>query len=69
MQVSLKNKIREVCESAGDTTAYQFMRRTGISQTAAYRLFEDNRRIPGETTLIKICTAYAVQPGDVLVAV
>jgi DNA-binding Xre family transcriptional regulator len=47
-------------------TPYQLMKRTKISPTTAYALYNDPTQLPSSTTLAKICDTFKIQPGEVL---
>lgn len=62
----IRNKIRNLAASKGDSTNYKFWKRSGLSQTTAYRLYRDATAYPSETVLAIICEIYSAQPGDCL---
>ncbi|HAA27483.1 MAG TPA: XRE family transcriptional regulator [Cyanobacteria bacterium UBA8553] len=62
----IRNKIKALVNSKGDDTNYKFWKRTGLTQTTAYRLYRDSTAYPSESVLAAICAAYNVQPGDCL---
>ena len=64
--MSIRNKIKAMAVSKGDTTNYKFWQRSGLPQSTAYRVYRDPKVYPSESVLSTICQAYGVQPGDCL---
>lgn len=64
--MGIRNTIEALAKKYGDDTAYKFWKRTGLSQTTAYRLYQNRDAIPSEPAMTAICQAYDVQPGDFL---
>ena len=64
--VPLRNRIKELVDSKG-ITPYQFRKDTGLATNTAYNLYNDPDYIPGSSAMTKICEAYGVQPGDLIV--
>jgi DNA-binding Xre family transcriptional regulator len=62
----VKNCIKEFVDSKG-ITVYQFRKDTGIAQRTAYDLYNNPWQLPNASVLTKICDAYEVQPGSLLV--
>lgn len=60
------NKIKSIAHSKGDDTNYQFWKRSGLSQSTAYRIYRDPTAYPAANVLAAICKAYNIQPGDCL---
>ena len=70
----MRNKIKEFLENRPDsvtgksgTSAYRFWKETNLSRPTAYRLVSDPTYVPSGEVLDKICSAYQIQPGEVLV--
>jgi len=70
----MRNKIKEFLETQPDsvtgklgTSAYRFWKDTTLSRPTAYRLVSDPTYIPTGDVLDKICSAYLIQPGELLV--
>ncbi|MFL9458119.1 helix-turn-helix domain-containing protein [Tolypothrix bouteillei VB521301_2] len=59
------NTIKQFVDKLG-ITRYQFYKRTGISKTTAYALYEDFKRIPDAETIDRICNTFNCKPGDLL---
>lgn len=64
-EMSVFNRIQELIDSRG-ISVYRFWKDTGIGRDTAYRLYNDRSYIPNGDVLDKICTAYRVQPGAIL---
>lgn len=62
----MKNLVQPFLDSQG-ITPYRFWHDTGISRVTAYKLYNDASYIPGADVLVKICDAYKIQPGVILV--
>jgi hypothetical protein len=70
----MRNKIKQFLETRTDSvsgksgvSAYRFWKDTNLSRPTAYRLVADSSYIPTGDVLDKICSAYLVQPGELLV--
>lgn len=63
--MALFNKIQELVESHG-ISVYRFRQDTGIGLRTAYDLYNDPTMVPGGKVLDKICSAYGIQPGEIL---
>lgn len=63
--VALRNRIKPFITEMGKTP-YQFWKDTGIAQKTAYRLYNDETKLPDPVVLDKICTTYQVQPNEVI---
>lgn len=61
----VKNTIKDFLDSRG-LTVYRFHKDTGLSQTTAYRLYNESAEIPRSDVMQKICDAYRIQPGEIL---
>ena len=61
----MKNKIKQFLDIRG-ITPYRFRQDTGIAQRTAYDLYNKPEQLPSSTVLEKICSAYEVQPGELL---
>ena len=64
--MAVRNKIKSFVDGLG-ITPYELMKRTKISPTTAYALYNDPSQLPSSTTLTKICNTFRVQPGEILV--
>jgi len=61
----VKNRLREFVKERG-ISAYRLWKDTGLSRPTAYRACKDpDYPLAGEV-LDKICTAYKIQPGEIL---
>lgn len=72
--MTMRNKIKEFLDTQPDsvtgkpgTSAYRFWKDTNLSRPTAYRLVSDPSYIPTGDVLDKICGAYLIQPGELLV--
>lgn len=70
----MRNKIKEFLKTQLDPrtgqkgiSAYRFWKDTNLSRPTAYRLAADPTYIPTGEVLDKICSAYIIQPGELLV--
>jgi Cro/C1-type HTH DNA-binding domain len=70
----MRNKIKAFLETRRNlktgkpgTSAYRFWKDTNLSRPTAYRLVADPTYIPTGDVLDKICSAYRIQPGELLV--
>jgi hypothetical protein len=61
----LKNTIKTFLDSRS-ITPYRFQRDCGIASNTAYSLYNHPDQLPSSTVLSKICDAYKVQPGLLL---
>lgn len=59
------NKIKPFLD-ARKITPYQFRKDAGIAQRTAYDLYNNPLQLPSSSVLSKICDAYEIQPGEVL---
>jgi DNA-binding Xre family transcriptional regulator len=59
------NKVQQFVDELGINRS-QFYKRTGISKTTAYALYENPFRIPDTDTLDRICSEFNCNPGDLL---
>ena len=59
------NKIQQLVKSRG-ISVYRFQHDADIGQRTAYDLFNDPTKIPSGEVLDKICSAYGIQPGEIL---
>lgn len=62
----VKNTIKKFLDDRG-VTPYRFQKDCGIAANTAYSLYNNPGQLPSSTVLSKICDAYEVQPGDLLV--
>lgn len=60
------NKVRQLALSNGDDTNYKFWKRSGLSQSTAYRIYRDPSVYLSEVVLEIVCKIYNAQPGDCL---
>lgn len=63
--VTLRNRVKPLIDKMGKTP-YQFWKDTGIAQKTAYRLYNDETKLPDPVVLDKICSAYRIQVGEVI---
>lgn len=70
----MRNKIKDFLKTQTDSasgklgvSAYRFWKDTKLSRPTAYRLVADSSYIPTGDVLDKICSAYLVQPGELLI--
>ena len=63
--MAIVNTIKQFVDSRG-LSAYRFRKETGIAQATAYSLYKKPSQIPRSDVLDAICTAYGVQPGEIL---
>jgi DNA-binding Xre family transcriptional regulator len=63
--MSVKNRIGEFIKERG-ITAYRFWKDTGLARPTAYRVCADSTYPLAGDVLNKICTAYKIQPGEIL---
>lgn len=61
----MRNKIKEFIDKRG-ITVYQFRQQTGIANKTAYDLVNKPEQYPAREVMDKICSAYRVQPGELL---
>lgn len=61
----MKNRVKEFVDSR-ELTVYQFWKKTGISRTTAYALYNDAEQYPGKNVMDAICMTFNVQPGELL---
>lgn len=66
MGMPIRNKVKDLAISKGDNTNYKFWKRSGLSQTTAYRIYRDPTVYLSEVVLEIICKIYDAQPGDCL---
>ena len=59
------NRVQEFIDKR-DITRYRFWQDTGLGRDTAYRLCNDPTYIPTGNVLEKICSAYQIQPGELL---
>ncbi len=60
------NQIHAFIEERG-ITRYRFWQDTQLGRDTAYRLCNDPTYIPTGSVLDKICSAYKIQPGEILI--
>ncbi len=60
------NTIAEFAERHGCRNAYEFMKRSQISQPTAYRLWNNPQAYPSRDVQEMICKTFDAQPGDFL---
>lgn len=65
LDMPVRNKIKAFLESRG-LSAYRFIKDTGISDKTGYELASDPSKVPTKKVLNRICSAYQVQPGELL---
>lgn len=63
--MAIFNKIQGLVDSRG-ISVYRFRQNTGIGQRTAYDLYNDPTKVPSGDVLDKICSAYGIQPGEIL---
>ncbi|NDJ16927.1 helix-turn-helix domain-containing protein [Myxacorys almedinensis] len=63
--MTVKNTIKAFIEKRG-ITVYRFRKDVGVAQSTAYDLVNNSGRIPNADVLDKICTAYEIQPGEII---
>lgn len=61
----MRNKIKSFIESQG-ITVYEFRKRTGIANKTAYDLVNKPEQYPGRDVMNAICSAFKIQPGELL---
>lgn len=61
----MKNTIKQFLDARG-ITPYRFRIDTGIAPRTAYDLYNKPEQLPSSTVLSKICGAYRVQPGELM---
>ncbi len=59
------NTIKPFVDSRG-LSVYRFRKDTGLAQATAYRLYNNSYDIPSGEVLKAICSAYKIQPGEIL---
>jgi DNA-binding Xre family transcriptional regulator len=64
--MTMINTIAEFARARGCKNAYEFWKRTGLSQATAYRLYNDPLAYPSRENQDAICKAFDAQPGDFL---
>ena len=62
----IRNRFKQLAAARGDNTNYKFWKRSGLSQSTAYRIYQDASAYPSESVLSTVCRSYNVQPGDCL---
>jgi DNA-binding Xre family transcriptional regulator len=62
----VNNKIKELVDSR-EISVYRFRKDVGIAQRTAYDLYNNPSQLPSSSVISKICDAYRVPVGDVLV--
>ena len=60
------NKIQVFVKERVCHNAYRFWKATGLSQSTAYRLYNDSTAYPSKENQEAICRAFNAQPGDFL---
>jgi DNA-binding Xre family transcriptional regulator len=65
MRMTVINTIKKFVDDRG-LTVYRFRQQTGIAQATAYRLYNNPQEIPRKEVLDAICSAYKIQPGEIL---
>jgi DNA-binding Xre family transcriptional regulator len=63
--MAMRNKIKSFVDDRG-MTVYQFRKQTGIANKTAYDLYNHPDQYPAKGVMEKICSAFRVQPGDLL---
>lgn len=63
--MAMRNKIKSFVDKQG-LTVYQFRQRTKIANKTAYDLYNNPFQYPGRDVMDKICSAFEVQPGELL---
>ncbi|MBW4619332.1 MAG: helix-turn-helix transcriptional regulator [Cyanosarcina radialis HA8281-LM2] len=63
--MAVRNKIKDFIEFQG-ISVYQFRKLTGISNATAYALTNKPDQYPSKDVMDKICSAFKVQPSDLL---
>ena len=61
----MRNKIKAFVDSHG-ISVYEFRKRAGIANKTAYDLYNHPEQYPGRDVMDKICTAFQIQPGELL---
>ena len=62
----VNNRIKELVDSKG-ISVYRFQKDVGIAQRTAYDLYNNPSQLPSSNVISKICDAYRIPVGDVLV--
>ena len=63
--MAMRNKIKAFVDGM-EMTVYQFRQKTGIANKTAYDLYNNPLQYPGRDVMNKICSAFEVQPGELL---
>lgn len=63
--MAMKNKIKNLVDSNGETV-YAFWKRTGLSRTTAYDLYNNPDQFPKGNVFDVICKVYGVSPNDIV---
>jgi excisionase family DNA binding protein len=61
----MKTKIKELCQVAGITTAYQLQKKTDLSPSQAARLYKDAVEAMSLSVLEKLCDVLKCSPNDI----
>lgn len=61
----MRNKIKEIVDGSGETV-YQFWKRSGLSRTTAYDLYNKPEQFPKGKVFDMLCREYNVTPNDVV---
>ncbi len=61
----MKTKIKELCQAAGITTAYQLQKKTDLSPSQAARLYRDEVEAISLSVLEKLCVVLDCEPNDI----
>lgn len=63
--MAMKNRIKKYLDANG-ITPYRLEKDAKIAHATAYSLYNNPDQIPAGTVLEKICSAYKIQPGELL---
>ncbi|HEX8565942.1 MAG TPA: helix-turn-helix domain-containing protein [Pyrinomonadaceae bacterium] len=61
----MKIRIKELCDKAGITSAYQLAKRANLTMPTAYRAFSDDIKQFTPETLAALCAALNATPNDI----
>jgi DNA-binding Xre family transcriptional regulator len=61
----MKTKIKELCQAAGITTAYQLQKKTDLSPSQAARLYRDEVEAISLSVLEKLCVVLDCEPNEI----
>ncbi|HEY9735484.1 MAG TPA: helix-turn-helix transcriptional regulator [Trichocoleus sp.] len=64
--MAVKNTIKAFLDER-NITRYKFSQDAGIARRTAYDLYDHPEQLPSPDVIRKICDAYEVQPGELMV--